>query len=103
MDPPAPHREVWISEHEASDDVRPAGDRLDRHGPHVLADPVVLPVVQDRARREDGAELLKTELMPGREPSVLAQLEVRGAGPEDGHLLLGHNAPQRLRALEWPV
>ncbi len=52
----AVHRQQRIAEHETADHVGAARDRMDGDMLEVVADPVVLRLVEDRARRLDDAQ-----------------------------------------------
>src|SRR5262245_5653617 len=89
---------VGIAQDETSDNVGSAGDRLERQRLHIVADPVVLPVIKNGASRQDGAQGCKVEMIPRHESGAITHLQVCGTRAKDRHLLLRCQCPQGL----WP-
>ena len=96
-------RQVGVAEHEAAQDFRAAGDRLQRYCLDLVANPGVRRVVQDRTGAKNGAQGTKIEPATGRQARILAELQVRRAGAEDGDPLVLHDAPQRSGIADGPV
>ena len=87
---------VRVAEHEAADDLGAAGDRLERNRPDVGGEPLVLIIVEDRARGHDRAQRSEVEPAPRRVARALAHAQVRGSRAEHAYPLLRRDAPQRL-------
>ena len=95
LDHPAVNRQVGLPKHEAADDVGAAGDRLQA----APGRPPRRTQSYCQSRRTEPVE--STDANAGgrcsrsrRVAAVLAQLQVGGAGAEDGDLLLGDDLPE---------
>src|SRR5262245_9370753 len=58
------HRQVWITENEATDNICPAGNRLQRHTTHVVLGPMKLVLVENRAGGHDRPKPCQVEAPP---------------------------------------
>src|SRR5207244_1477041 len=70
----APHRQVRVAEDEAADDVGAAGDRLQGPVGQLALHPVVLALVEDGSRRQDGPQRVERTDLHRMKAGALAVL-----------------------------
>ena len=100
---PAVDREIGVTQDKATNDIRATRYRLQRQVRNMVADPVVLALIENRSGRKYRAQRGKIEGASRSKSRLLAELKIGRVGPEYSHPFGGDNSPQRLRSLNRTV